>query len=697
MKKRKEKRAGFGKILDAWAPPDGVGQAIGCAATSFTFSSEFFEEECLSRFLQLESDATEDGPIYLIEREEKLAGLACATALVDQHHCRGSRSLRWDLLPVRIAGGGVLHAKVTLLHWERLVRLIVASANITADGYRRNQEIFGVLDFTPTEYMLLNCLDGFVEFLRQLGFVATVGSEAPPSAVTRLNAFLDRVTTVCREWSTDQVAKSRYSVGVTPVLVGPDRGSAMDQIREVWPDVRPPDEACVTSPFFDPPEAENKPASEVWKLLRRRGAATVVYNLVIDTNPGTETLSVRAPESIIKAKPKNRLEADVVLRAINERNGEADTESIVRPLHLKSLWLENEKWAAYMIGSSNFTSAGLGLGSSVNLEANLLYTVPKQTNPAGYKLIKQSRVDSDEVPKDLNLHWIPAGDEDMVTTDAAVSLPAGFKHAEYGQDDTGKHLRLGFSSSLPTGWSVSEAGIGTTLIDEDRWRAQGSPRELRVDWRDKLPPSGLEVSWTDSGGPAWWPVNIAETSVLPPPEELKELPLEVLISVLTSARPLHVVLRRWLKRTSKEEDGLDKPILDPHKRVDTSSFLLQRTRRLSWALTALRKRLERPVQTQEVLWWRLYGPVGAKAVQNAITREASSEAERQFLITELALELSRVKPYREAGGVAPAVIREELRKLISEMQADIALESSGDTPELAEYMRNAFALALQAP
>ena len=53
-------------------------------------------EECLTRFAQVESDPQEDGPAYLIEREEKLAGLACAAVLVDQHHCKGSRSLRWD-------------------------------------------------------------------------------------------------------------------------------------------------------------------------------------------------------------------------------------------------------------------------------------------------------------------------------------------------------------------------------------------------------------------------------------------------------------------------------------------------------------------------------------------------------------------------------------------------------------------------
>ena len=54
-------------------------------ATTFTFDSVFFEEECLTRFAQVESDPQQDGPAYLIEREEKLAGLACAAVLVDQH------------------------------------------------------------------------------------------------------------------------------------------------------------------------------------------------------------------------------------------------------------------------------------------------------------------------------------------------------------------------------------------------------------------------------------------------------------------------------------------------------------------------------------------------------------------------------------------------------------------------------------
>jgi len=79
------------RLLDYWVPPDAAGEPVGCVATTFTFDSVFFEEECLTRFAQVESDPQEDGPAYLIEREEELAGLACSAVLVDQHPCKGSR------------------------------------------------------------------------------------------------------------------------------------------------------------------------------------------------------------------------------------------------------------------------------------------------------------------------------------------------------------------------------------------------------------------------------------------------------------------------------------------------------------------------------------------------------------------------------------------------------------------------------
>jgi len=44
-KRLSEVRQGFGRLLDAWTPPPGAGEPVGCAATSFTFDAVFFEEE----------------------------------------------------------------------------------------------------------------------------------------------------------------------------------------------------------------------------------------------------------------------------------------------------------------------------------------------------------------------------------------------------------------------------------------------------------------------------------------------------------------------------------------------------------------------------------------------------------------------------------------------------------------------------
>lgn len=213
-------------------------------------------------------------------------------------------------------------------------------------------------------------------------------------------------------------------------------------------------------------------------------------------------------------------------------------------------------------------------------------------------------------------------------------------------------------------------------------------------WAGSRPPAGFRLVRPGVEGAAWWPVNVRDGASLPPPADLSDLPLEVLIEILTSAKPLHVALARWLARKKGTGGGGPAVLIDPHERVDTSAFLLQRTRRASWALTAVRRRLEeRPVASAEALAWRLRGPVGVQAVSRAIIKEARSGEERAFLLAELMLELARVSPTEIPGGLRASDVKAGIREMIAELDAALAAESLPGEPAFRSYLAAARAAA----
>ncbi len=218
------------------------------------------------------------------------------------------------------------------------------------------------------------------------------------------------------------------------------------------------------------------------------------------------------------------------------------------------------------------------------------------------------------------------------------------------------------------------------------------PGCVRLTWDPQWPPPGFRVRWTDAEGFAWWPVQAKSAAVLPPPSELKSLPLDVLVDLLTSALPLHTVLAKHRKRKaghgSADEDGV---AVDPLKRVDASRFLMRRTRRVGWALAALRDRLERPAVSEAALQWRLRGPVGVLALADALEREAHSADEAAFLLCELALELGRVKPRSGPGCVPASRVRDELNRVIAELHTRVRRAREPVSTALEEYVEEVFA------
>ena len=679
MAKRKKKMPGYGRLLDAWVPPDGAGDPIGCIATTFTFNAAFYEEECLASFLGLESDSA-DGPVYLIEREEKLSRLSCAAVLVDSHHCCGARSLRWDLLPARLPG--IQHSKISLLVWSGWVRLIIGSANLTEDAYRRNLEVFGVLDYFEGSESPFECLRDTISFLRRAAEFSLPSLAEVSPARGRWNELLERVVSECLTWGKTQDDKKR-SVRVSTVFVGPTGRSCIDQLQQLWPSSTPALEADVVSPFFNAPESPNAPAKEIWKLLRKRGEVSVGYHVTGEEVPqaanddsatGRKDTYLHAPESLVKNNPRDATHVSMY---------RVEAES--RPLHAKGIWLHDDRWTLYQIGSSNFTTAGLGLGNRRNLEANLVYIVDgKRSGKIGHA-IEAAFPKSDFVEIE-NVLWQPLPAEDDSDELDTLSLPSFFGEAIYSTDESSGTVQLTFTEDSGPAFKLTTEGSHEVWFDSQQWHELGKPQKCFLDWEHPRPPSGFEVHVDTKSSTAWWPVNVQSGESLPPPQELRGLSLEVLIELLSSARPLHRVMAAYLRNESLENNDESVSVVDPHKRVDTTGFVLQRTRRLSWALAAMRERVEQPASTKETLHWRLRGPVGVTALADAIAREAKSDEESTFLLAELALELGRAKPQQAPGCIHLDDHLKEIQGVIEDLKQRVSTYGDSGPENLRQYV-----------
>src|SRR5262245_11922456 len=371
MAKRKESESER-RLLDAWEPPDDAAEPIGCVATTFTFDPGFFEEHCLSRFLQLETDPREEGAraAYLIEREEKLA-VTNVSVLVDRSNMDGAASPRWTVLPVTVPRG-IFHPKISILAWHNWIRVLVGSANLTEPAYRKNQEVFGILDFHDNGDVPVSFLVETLAFFDQI-LTLVRGSEENGSPKQRLRSFLATLSDKAAKWTTIGQKRNDWP-RVMPVFLGP-----FDQFKDPVP-VRlgklfrergsPASSVNVLSPFFDRTDENVYPANEaIINALTDRGSREVNFCLAAEKLPD-DTIHLKAPASITR---HGRKIAHMRVYPVFE-----DIEGEFRPLHAKSIWLWNDRWHLYAIGSSNFTNAGLGLDNACNVEANIAYVFPEE-------------------------------------------------------------------------------------------------------------------------------------------------------------------------------------------------------------------------------------------------------------------------------------------------------------------------------
>jgi len=662
------------RLLDLWSGDEAFGRPLGCVATSFTFNAEFFEEQCLARFLSIQSNPNETAKAYLIEREEKLAqSFACV--LVDSTQTDANRSLRWHMLPVRLPGGGILHAKLTLLMWEKFIRVLIGSANLTEPAYRQNQEVMAVLEFGPQDNAAPELLRECIGFLHRVrGYAPGIDrTDSGPQA-----ALVDFLSSVEQRARSLPPADRDDSECVLIPLV-PRGDTVIQQLNARWVGTRP-DQAWVLSPFFDEEVRASETANAFAALLTTRGERWLSFAGPGRTLPDG-TVQIDAPAALKQSShPSLQHTFSIVDQRIEIEGKQED-----RPLHAKSIWLERDDRALYMLGSSNFTAAGLGLHSRHNIELNIAYIIRDRRSRFG-RLCALSWPQEDELDNIEDVQFL-GGSSDSADNLEAPPLPVAFGLALFWLDKHGARLELEIGAGAPPFFEISSKEYGP-LIDDRGWANSGRPNAVVLPWDTKRPPSSLNVRWHDDAKREWsalWVVNVADASALPPPDELGSLSLAELIEILTSARPLHEVVLRILQRREKQKQPGAASEVDPHKRVDTSQFLLRRMRRVAQALEGMRERMQQPMSSLDALRWRLRGPIGPLALAKRLAAEDPEGA--AFMIAEVAATLRSVV-WRPLGTLDKHVIGLEVSEITRSLQ-ELALQAAAP-PSLAAYVAASF-------
>jgi len=660
------------RLLDQWSPPDGAGAPIACLATTFTFEADFFAQDCLARFLSLSTVKGEGDRISsvaaVLEEEERLSDTTICV-LIDRSSPAEKRNLRWDVLPIH-PPGGLLHAKVAVLLWERSARILLGSANLTSAGYRRQVETLLAIDIAKGCGVARPVIE---DLLRELRLLVALAPPAAAGARSRAMTTLDQVATRLDELDLPRKGDRDLRLAMAPARPGT---SPLSSIADVWHGPQPL-RATMLSPYWD--DHAPAPALEaVWSRLTGRPSTRRRLTLVAAVDPFSGNF--QAPPSL------QRKGADIL--AFDPPDEE------LRSLHAKVLLVESDEWLAAMIGSSNATRSGFGLHPvQGHHELNVWVGCPAKSATAKHlrSLIPLgARLDVDDE------RWDPAADDDEPTVPV---LPMGFGTLVLNARAPAS-VRLDVDRKcIPEAWKVSTPG-GHVLLTAEDWRARGSADSLVIDLPDEVLPSYLIVLWLEQGEQvqATWTANVEDRSQLPLPAELAELPVDVLLAALASTRPLPIALEAELRRRAGTAGERDCSVdLDLLRRFDESGLLFHRTRRLSLALWRLQGRLSRPANSLDAVHWRLHGVFGPIALAEGFVKAALDEqtlpGEAHFFLAELALTVADVN----WKAVAQGIDERSVRKLVADALKTMAerrhrLPAAMD-PAIDSYLSDAFAKA----
>jgi len=410
---------------------------------------------------------------------------------------------------------------------------------------------------------------------------------------------------------------------------------------------------CAASPFYDPapPGETDKTAAELCKGMARGVKRSVTF-CVPRVGNEDETIRLAAPKSLLHTVQGrvDRLSVEILPQTDQEENS--------RPWHAKMLALSTSKYAALMIGSSNFTKAGMGLDGVHNAEANLLYVARRESYAREAGALDScwpvtTRVDD---PEAADVEWQgpqqELDEEEQASTTPAV--PPGFVSARYRAGQSAVLVFTLAPAALSSEWQIlGDNKHDKIILNATTYAAMGAPELVEVAWELGYAPGKLLITW--EGGQAFWPVNVEDQSKLPAPREIESMTAQDMLYIL-AASDASAAFRTWARQRrvdlefDEELDSAVPPDLDPLRRYNLQDTFLRRVRRQARLLAAAKHNLERPVWSEQALRWRLTGMIGVQRLAERIAKgldDGNGEAPEIVLnLADLLLMLGDVE-YRE--------------------------------------------------
>lgn len=689
---RGKKTPRSGAMLDLWRPPQGAGDPVGCLATTYTFTPGLFDEQCLARFLGIESEPNREDLAFLLERETRL-GAVYAGVLVDHTEAGVEHSLRWDVLSVRVRAGKQ-HAKLSLLAWARHIRIIVASANLTEPGYRTNHEVAATVDLTPNESNA-DLLAQAITFIRSLiQFVP--GASERPSNVLRAEVFLNQIERQTKTWKPirrigsvrQQLACSLPGLGANQ----PPRSALEEALQACRGRGGSPDKVWVASPFFDSNDETGRVIASLCKAMARGGRREVFFSIPAFRDGNTAAVPrLAAPKALVMIPPTYH--SGVTIEILPE----VDSDKNPRQWHAKMVALQANPYFALMVGSSNFTCAGMGIGPFRNAEANLITIADRQTYGREAGQLEALWPETELVEDPESAEWLGAQQGNEEEEQRAIPpLPAGFLSATYCAGDQRRIILRFDPPQLPENWSIHVCGHEEqTLLTAAVWHEQRQPSVIELAWPDIRPPEKLLVRWNDDE--AFLAVNVEDPRQLPPPAQLEHMSADDMLLILAASDP-SAAFRIWSRRQQPEDlfdSDLDSgtPIdLDPLRRYDLQATFLHRIRHRARILAQLRSNLQKPVWGRQALEWRLRGLIGIEPLADRLVREfekADGAADEALLTLADFLIVLREVDYQAAEGSLPkAEFEKVFRPFLKELADKIGRAIGERRDSVSEDLMN---------